>query len=97
MLCFKPIVATALGLVLLVTFVAPVLAVEYNPGVSVGQYVKYGNFYGGYNPGVIPYDWEKIEVIAVSGKEVTLLTTGQFKNGTALPNTGTTVHNLRNR
>jgi hypothetical protein len=60
----------------------------------VGQYVKYGNFYGGYMPGVIPYDWEKIEVIAVSGKEVTLLTTGQFKNGTALPNTGTTVHNL---
>ena len=25
-------------------FVAPVYAVDYNPGVSVGQYVKYGDY-----------------------------------------------------
>ncbi len=43
---FKPKIAAALAFVLLVTFIAPALAVEYNPGVSVGQYVKYGNFYG---------------------------------------------------
>ena len=76
-----------MAFVLLVTFVAPVLAVEYNPGVSVGQYVKYGNFYV-VNLGAVLYDWEKVEVIAVSGKEVTLLMTGQFKNGTALPHNG---------
>jgi len=97
MLDFKPIIAAALAFVLLVTFVAPVLAVEYNPGVSVGQYVYYGNFVesnfrsGG---GVPIYDFEKIEVVAVSGKEVTLLTTGQLKNGTVLPNAGITIHNL---
>jgi hypothetical protein len=84
--------AVALASVLLVAFVAPVLAVDYNPGVSVGQYVKYGNFYGINLRSV--FDWEKVEVIAVSGKEVTLLTTGQFKNGTALPGLGITIHNL---
>jgi hypothetical protein len=89
---FKPKVAVALAFVLLVTFVAPVLAVEYNPGVSVGQYVKYGNFYGvnlNYS-----YGWEKVEVMVVSGKDVTLLMTGQYLNGTNLPNTGTTTYNL---
>jgi hypothetical protein len=84
----------ALALVLLVTFVGPALAVEYNPGVSVGQYVKYGNFYGtNLDPSVV-YDWEKVEVVAVSGKDVTLLTTGQYKDGTVLPNVGITIHNL---
>jgi hypothetical protein len=95
---FKPILAVASALVLLVTFVAPVLAVEYNPGVSVGQYVKYGNFFEvnlQSKAGIdVFYDWEKVEVTAVSGKEVTLLSTGQFKNGTALPNLGVTTHNL---
>jgi hypothetical protein len=91
---FKPKVAAALAFVLLVTFVAPVLAVEYNPGVSAGQYVKYGNFYE-VNLGAVVYDWEKVEVVAVSGKEVTLLMTGQLKNGTAMPHSGDTyVHNL---
>ena len=42
MLGFGSKVVAAFALVLLVTFVAPVLAVEYKPGVSVGQYVKYG-------------------------------------------------------
>jgi hypothetical protein len=74
-----------------VTFVGPVFAVEYNPGVSVGQYVKYGNFYG---VGIAnAYSWQMIEVISVSGKDVTLFSTGQYKNGTALPAL-VTVHNL---
>ena len=95
MLVSKQKVAVALVFVLLVTYVAPVWAEVYSPGVSVGQYVKYGNFYGNnFRAGVAPYDWEKVEVVAVSGKEVTLLTTGQFRNGTALPNTGITIHNL---
>ena len=33
-------------------------------------------------------DWEKLEVVLVSGKEVTLLKTGQFINGTAMPHSG---------
>src|SRR3990170_6177748 len=92
MLDFKPKIAAALAFVLLVTFVASVLAVEYNPGVSVGQYVKYSNYLGINLRTEV--DWEKNEVVAVSGKEVTLLTTGQWKNGTAIPNLGITIHNL---
>ncbi len=31
-------------ILLTVAFVAPVFAVEYNPGVSVGQWIKYGDY-----------------------------------------------------
>ena len=95
MLDFKLKIVAALAFVLLVTFVAPVLAVEYDLGVSVGQYVKYGNYYG-VNTGTVQFlAWEKKEVVAVSGKEVTLRTTGQFKNGTAMPHSGDTyVYNV---
>ena len=31
-------------ILLTVAFVAPVFALEYNPGVSVGQWIKYGNY-----------------------------------------------------
>jgi hypothetical protein len=67
-------------------FVAPALAVEYNPGVSVGQWIKYGD-YVVTTPGgtVISPDWSMMEVIGVSGKEVTLRITGAYMNGTALP------------
>ena len=67
-------------------FVAPVLAVDYNPGVSVGQWIKYGN-YVVTTPAetVISPDWSMMEVIGVSGKEVTLRITGAYMNGTALP------------
>lgn len=90
MLDFKPKIAAALAFVLLVTFVASVLAVEYNPGVSVGQYVKYGNWHSVNTNTSVFMDWQKVEVIAASGKEVTLLKTGQFKNGTGMPYTGDT-------
>ncbi len=71
---------------LTVAFVAPVFAVDYNPGVSVGQWIKYGN-YVVTTPAetVISPDWSMIEVIGVSGKEVTLRLTGAYMNGTALP------------
>jgi len=71
---------------LIVAFVAPVWAADYNPGVSVGQWVKYGD-YVVTTPAetVISPDWSMIEVIGVSGKEVTLRITGAYKNGTAIP------------
>ena len=77
---------------LLAAFVFPVLAVSYNPGVEMGQYVKYGNFVG-VGQGVESfndYDWLKLQVTDVSGKAVTLLSTSQFKNGTSIAGNGTT-------
>ena len=78
-------------IVVFAAFALPVFAVDYNPGVSAGQYVRYGNFVGT-GPGVElfnDYDWQKLEVTSVSGKEVTLLSTGQLKNGAATPGNGT--------
>ena len=61
---------------------------DYNPGVSVGDYVIYGNFEckrehpeGAICIGDLAF--KKIEVISVIGKEVTFLHTQQYKNGTA--------------
>jgi len=73
-------------ILLTVAFIAPVFALEYNPGVSVGQWIKYGNYLVT-TPAesVISPDWSMMEVIGVSGKEVTLRTTGAYMNGTALP------------
>jgi len=71
---------------LIVAFVAPVWAAEYNLGVSVGQWVKYCDYVvttpaeASTNP-----DWSMIEVVGVSGKEVTLRITGAYKNGTTIP------------
>jgi hypothetical protein len=79
-----------LASVLLVAFVAPVLAVDYNPGVSVGDYVKLGNWYSIGTPPERVMNWEKLEVVSVSGKEVTWRMTGQMKNGSAIPNNGET-------
>ncbi len=82
--------SASLAAVLLVVSVFPAFAVTYNPGVVVGNYVKYGNFVG-VGPGVEyfnEYDWLKLDVIAVSVNDVTLLSTGQFKNGTAIPGNG---------
>ena len=58
----------------------------------MGQYVKYGNFSGngqGFEA-FNDYGFLQLQVTSVVGKEVTLLSTGQFKNGTALPGNGTT-------
>lgn len=92
MLIFRVIVIVLLPALLLTALVLPVFAVDYNVGVSEGHYVKYGNFVGVgaalefFND----YDWQITQVIDVSGKEVTLLSTGQFKNGTAIPGNGST-------
>ncbi len=75
----------------LAAFTLPALAVTYTPGVSKGQYVKYDNFVG-IGPGTEAfndYDYLKLQVTDVSGNTVTLLSTGQYKNGTAIPGNGT--------
>jgi hypothetical protein len=92
MTSFKVLTASLISTIILVSLVLPVLAIDYNPGVATGQYVKYGNFAGsgaGFEA-FNDYDWLKLEVTSVSGKEVTLLSTSQFKNGTAVPGNGTT-------
>ena len=77
--------------VVLFALVLPVFAVDYSLGVTVGQYIKYGNFNGngqGFEA-FNDYGLLKLQVTSVSGKQVTLLSTGQFKNGTTLPGNGT--------
>src|SRR5665647_1213422 len=83
--------------VFLSALVLPVFAVSYNPGVTVGQFIKYGNFSGngqGFEA-FNDYGFLQLQITSVVGKEVTLLSTGQFKNGTASPGNGiTAVWNL---
>jgi len=94
---FKFLVSLVMASVILVALALPVFAVQYNPGVTEGQYLKYGNFVGS-GPGYesfSDYGFLNLQVVSVSGNTVTLLSTGQFKNGTALPGDGTTdVWNL---
>ena len=87
----KSAAAVSLMIIVFASLTLPVFAADYNPGVSAGQYVRYGNFVGT-GPGVESfndYDWLKVEATSVSGKEVTLLSTGQLKNGAATPGNGT--------
>ena len=78
--------------IVLVALAAPVLGVQYSPGVTLGQYVRYGNFAGsgiGYES-FNDYGFLNLQVVSVSGNSVTLLSTGQYKNGTTLIGNGTT-------
>lgn len=89
---FLPLIFMAC-IVLVSGLVLPALAVDYNPGVTSGQYVKYGNFSGngqGFEA-FNDYGYLQLQVTSVSGSQVTLLSTGQFKNGTALPGDQTTA------
>ncbi len=68
---------------------------EYEPGVTVGDYVVYGNFVCNreHREGttcIKDLAFKKMEVVAVSGKEVTFLYTEQFKNGRATDRDGLT-------
>jgi hypothetical protein len=86
-----------LTFVLIMAFVAPVLTVDYDPGVIIGQYVKYGNitYIVNGSESEVSVDWTRVDVTFVSGKNVTLLTSGQFKNGGAIPSNGSTsVYNI---
>jgi hypothetical protein len=97
MLNRKSLLPFIFATVLLSSLTLPVFAVDYNPGVTVGQNVKYGNFIGigqGFEA-FNDFSFLQLQVTGVSGEEVTLLSTGQFKNGTALPGNGaTSVWNL---
>jgi hypothetical protein len=88
---FKYSLSIIFATVILIALALPVFAVDYNPGVNEGQYIKYGNFVGngqGFET-FNDYGFLQLQITSVSGKEVTLLSTGQFKNGTVLPGDGT--------
>lgn len=91
----KVVLCLALGLI--VAFLFPVSAVSYNPGVTVGQYVKYGNYWGVGDPdfvnSVTSMDWLKYEVVAVNGKEVTIASSSQLKSGNPAGG-GTAIYNV---
>ena len=96
MLNFK-LLTSFFVLVVLVALMGSVFAQQYVPGVVEGNYVMYGNFVG-IGPGFESfndYDWLKLEVVNVVGNEVTLLSTGLFKDGSPIPGNGTlTVWNV---
>ena len=67
----------------------PVIPADYSIGVSPGHYVKVGNFVGnGSYAFLSDGNWTRYEVAAVSGKNVTFVVTGQFKNGSSTPGSG---------
>ena len=73
----------------------PIFTGEYDTGVSIGDYVTYGNFVcNKYHPKghfcINDLAFKKMEVIAISGKEVAFLYTEQFKNGSATWRNGLT-------
>jgi len=94
---YKCNIFLTLTLVTVLAFIVPVSAVTYNPGVSVGQYVVMGNFWGIGDPAfvssVTAQDWLRYDVTAVNGKEVTLASSGRLKNGTAVGG-GTATYNV---
>jgi hypothetical protein len=73
-------IAFALTFVLLMAITVPVLAVDYNPGVSVGQGAEYGNYV--LDGQATDVNWTRFGVAAVSGKEVTLTELTEYMNGT---------------
>ena len=78
--------------ILLVAFVLviPVLAVNYNPGVSVGKYVEWGWYAVNLANTNYIMKWEKVEVVRVVGEEVDWQMTGEMANGSAAPDNGET-------
>ena len=86
-------IAIALALLVFATSFASIRATDYNPGVSSGQYAKYGNFYGtGSSSTFNDADWMRIDVVDVSEKNVTLHMSGMYKNGTNADESGSIVN-----
>lgn len=73
-------IAFAFIYVLLMALAVPVLAQEYEPGVSVGQEAEYSNYV--INDEQDMRNWTRIKVTAVSGKEVTITEYTAYINGT---------------
>lgn len=90
MLPFKLAVLT-LFCTCLVGIILTVKAAEYNVGVAVGQWVKYENILAT-GPNALPElnetRWIQIDVVEISGKNVTLHVCGEFKNGASIPQRG---------
>lgn len=89
---FGIVVALALAALLVMT---PTQAVNYTVGVSAGQWIKYGNFVatGTGIPSSISNqtDWFRIDVVSVSGTNVTVHISGKYKNGTNVAEMGAIV------
>ncbi|MDT8782444.1 MAG: hypothetical protein IAX22_07380 [Candidatus Bathyarchaeota archaeon] len=68
--------------VLLSGLVASVSATEYKVGVSVGQWIAYGNYdvIDSGDQGTIPA-WSKLEVSSVSEQRVLFYASGMYRNG----------------
>jgi len=84
-----------LVLLTLMLLIASALAVDYNPGVSKGQWVKYGNIaMSGLmaDPSANQTSWMMLEVTDVSEENVTLHFTGKYKNGSDIPSGGMTCN-----
>jgi parallel beta-helix repeat protein len=75
-------------------FISSVSATEYLVGVKVGDWVKYGDFVGiGQGTELMNQtDWMKVEVVEVSGKDVTLHASGKYKNGSDTQESGMIVN-----
>jgi len=89
----------AIILVTLLISVAPIQAADYTVGVKQGDWIKYGEFHAsttGTATGLSQIaemdniDWMKMEVKSVTSTEVTVETTGAYKNGTTTPATPAT-------
>lgn len=87
----------------LLTLATPISTAEYTVGVDVGDWIEYGEFHASVTGTITglsqiaamnDIDWMKMEVTDVSGTEVTVATTGAYKNGTATPSTPTTKINV---
>lgn len=77
------LICLSLALLAIICLAAPVSAVEYEVGVEVGQWIKYGE-YDVVDPGdegSIPV-WSKLEVSAVAGQKVLFFANGFYRNGT---------------
>jgi len=73
-------IAFILTCVLLMAVAVPVLAVDYEPGVSVGDGADYGNYLLDGEQGA--ENWTRFGVTAVSGSEVTVTVYTAYMDGT---------------
>ena len=92
----KKIIASVLVLAILTALFAPLVAADPNVGVTAGQWVKYGDFTAS-GTGIATSltnqtDWIEVSVVSVSGTNVTLTVSGQYKNGTAVTVGGMTLN-----
>ena len=84
------VVASTLISVLFAMFVFSVFAAGYSLGVAPGDYVVLGNVDSINVNSKSIVTWEKIEVVSVTGAEITWRITGQMQDGSAFLDNGNT-------